>query len=332
VIEALSLLRSRTRTMRSQRPPPSFKLRAHPSASLCTRPELRRLLNCTPQNPGAAWDVGVPTLSTCKLYDGAWNYRLGDITGSRFFRHSTGGMHFHRQTYPDSLAVRFLNEYGHGTRAYNKYYNSSCRLSCSRTGYCQCYVPRVLALHDLLSRERARNNSGYSFHVRRQLARTAAVHLRLGDVVEQSPFSIDEMLSRQTVFSARCDASVRETGCLGFNRVAYVQPLSNYRSVVARLRELNIQAVAIVAASHLEQSSLTKSCKYVERMGIFFKDLGFNVTFRVGRHPDDDFRFFSGVACMVSSQSGFAALAARVAEGFGVQIVSPAVPATDQQP
>ena len=63
--------------------------------------------------------------SGCNIYDGAWNYRLGDITGSRWFRHTPGGIHFHYQKFPNSLASKFLRQYGFGTEAYRAYYNVS---------------------------------------------------------------------------------------------------------------------------------------------------------------------------------------------------------------
>ena len=57
------------------------------------------------------------TTPTCDLYDGASNYRLGDVTGSRFFRHTAGGLHYHVTHFPRSLATKFLHTFGHGTGA-----------------------------------------------------------------------------------------------------------------------------------------------------------------------------------------------------------------------
>ena len=52
-------------------------------------------------------------LPNCSVYDGADGYRLADISSSRFFRHSVGGMHYHLHRFPASLAARFLREYKH---------------------------------------------------------------------------------------------------------------------------------------------------------------------------------------------------------------------------
>ena len=60
-------------------------------------------------------DLNTTAAPHCELYDGAKGYRLSDVTGSRYFRHTSGGLVFHMRSYPHSLASRFLHEYGHGT-------------------------------------------------------------------------------------------------------------------------------------------------------------------------------------------------------------------------
>lgn len=261
--------------------------------------------------------------ASCPIFDGAQGYRLGDVTGSRWFRHTPGGMHFHLRQFPDSLAAKFLTKYGHGTLAYRAYYNSSCWSKCSKTGYCQCYVPRAHALHELLLHET----------VPERLAHTAAVHLRVGDVVDQSPYDLDTMLQHPTSFSTRCSSKEAARGCLSIHPVVYVQPLSRYDGVMARLRELSVRHVVVVAASSVNQTSHARSCALVRRMGQLFHRGGFAVSFRVGQHPDDDFRFLVGrVAALVPTLSGFSGLAGQVAKKLGATIVMPQgleLPTTD---
>lgn len=257
--------------------------------------------------------------SNCSLYDSTQGYRLGDVTGSRWFRHTAGGMAFHLRQFPTSLAASFLRDYSHGTRAYRAYYNNSCwRGACVKVGYCQCYVPRAHSMYDILSRERASDSRSYA-----RLTRTAAVHVRVGDVVDQSPFSVDEMLSRPTKFTKRCNAVDKAHGCLDIAGFVYVQPISRYEVVARRFRELGIEHVVLVAASSVNQSSHAKSCDYVQRMSAFFQTAGFATTYRLGRHPDDDFRFLTRVACMTTAKSGFGLLAAQTAQMFGVEVVMP---------
>ena len=262
---------------------------------------------------------------TCNLYDGARNYRLGDVTGSRFFRHTAGGLHYHLKNFPGSLAAAFLNTYGHGKPAYRAYYNASCNAACVKSGYCQCYVPRAHALHDFLSREPTPP----------LLEATAAVHLRVGDVVDQSPYSIDDMLTRPTHFKTRCTRAQESRGCLSIHDRVYVQPLDRYASVVERFRAMGIRRVVVVAASSVDQAITTasaagiafshaKSCEYVRRMGRYMSEAGFATEYRLGGRPDDDFRFLTRrVRCLVGSASGFAGLAGQVAQKFGATVLMP---------
>jgi hypothetical protein len=280
--------------------------------------------------------TSIPPANSCNIYDGARNYRLGDVTGSRWFRHTPGGASFHLREFPRSLASQFLRTFGHGTPAYRAYYNSSCWSHCVKVGYCQCYVPRAHALHQLLDKERSASsaaNNGTtvttSSNVLRALAHTAAVHLRVGDVVDQSPFALDEMLRLPTKFSTRCGAQKTREGCLSISPIVYVQPLSRYQRVVDTFRALRIRRVVLVAASSStygaasNSTSFVKSCEYVRRMGLFFEREGFATSFRLGQHPDEDFRFFTRVACMVPSLSGFGLLAGQVAQKFGVHVLMP---------
>lgn len=281
--------------------------------------------------------TSTPPSADCNLYDGANNYRLGDVTGSRWFRHTSGGMAFHLRQFPTSLASKFLTNYHHGTPAYRAYYNSSCWPRCEKAGYCQCYVPRAHSLHDLLSKERAAASNGTSSLASRlKLAHAAAVHLRVGDVVDQSPYTLDEMLRRPTSFSTRCGAQKTKEGCLSISPVVYVQPLSRYQYVVEQLHAKGIRRVVLVAALSSTYGAATgpgpknqtsvgseKSCNYVRRMGQFFVDSGFKTSYRLARHPDDDFRFFTHVACMVPTRSGFGTLAGQVAAKFGVHVIMP---------
>ena len=64
-------------------------------------------------------------------------------------------MYLHLRRHPTSLAAAFLREYNFGSHLWRVYYNGSCA-ACVRKGFCQCYVPRAAALHDLLSRRRQR--------------------------------------------------------------------------------------------------------------------------------------------------------------------------------
>ena len=366
------------------------------------------------------------------LFDGAAKYRLSDVTGSRAHRHSPGGLGFHVRAFPFSLAARFLREYGSGTAAWRAYYNRGNRscdgAPCVRSGYCQCYVPRAIALHHMLSREEeeeeeeaaaaaaaaaavaaaaategeeegveagAEQSRGMGRagrprrsdptttlplldllqppppqqqpppttmpttatattleppapttrqlqlqlqlqrrhrHRWRALAHTALVHLRVGDVVDQSPHNLSAMLRQPTRFRSTCSPQAAARGCLSIEPRVYVVPLRQYATVVARLRKEGVRRVVLVAGSSVNQTSHARSCDYVLRVGHFFEAERFDVEFRLGNPPDDDFRWFTRAGVLVPTTSGFSGLAAQVAAKFGVRVVPPdgvAVPTVD---
>lgn len=264
---------------------------------------------------------------TCTVFDGAAGYRLADISASRFFRHSVGGMHYHMQRFPDSLAARFLRDYKFPTGAgWRRHYNNTkCMdgktpVSCSKQGFCQCYVPPGTAVANILRGEA----TSRSHEV--ELDATAAVHLRLGDVVDLSPFSLDEMLSRPTRFKTSCTKfQMEREGCLQVSPKVYVLPLSSYDTAIGSLRGLAINRVVVVGASSRNLTSHEKSCAYTQRVGAHFARHGFAVDYRLGRAPDDDLRFMARCKAVVpTGTSGFAQLVAAVAQELGHEVVMPA--------
>lgn len=264
-----------------------------------------------------------PANCSSVLYDGAEGYRIGDITSSRFFRHSAGGMHFHQQRYPSSLAAAFLREYSSTSPRWRAYYNGSCGGGCVRKGLCQCYVPRAAALHHLIARRQPEPTAA---HRAAQLRHTAAVHLRVGDVVDRSPYPLEEILRRPTRFSTRCAARELQAGCLAVSPSVYVLPLASYERLALTLRSAaNVSRVVIVAAaSHLwSGADFGKSCGLIGAVGAAFRRAGVRVSYRLGHHPDDDLVFFTTVNAMVPSAGGFSLLASEVARLSGVPIVTP---------
>lgn len=287
-----------------------------------------------------------PTLSslvadgpTCKIFHApSQGYRISDIAASRFFRHSPGGMVFHRMQFPQSLASSFLKEYHKGTPRWNKYYeNTSCvsRLPggfCSKAGLCQCFVPPAAAIFDLIAREehqRMRKGSGRLKKNARigSMNQTAAVHLRVGDVVDKSPFTLDQMLDRPTKFRSYCTQDQQKAGCnfqTRVNKKMYVLPFSAYGPVVQRLGMLGIKQVVIVANAHANLTSYAKSCELIRRVGYYFQRANFSVSYRLGEPPDEDLRFVARCAAVVpTGASGFGMLMSKVAEFNGATLAMP---------
>ena len=167
--------------------------------------------------------------SSCQLYDGAQGYRISDILTSRFFRHTTGGITYHQRNFPRSFAARFGKQYGassgNKTKWLEFFANTTCKPNkCVRAGFCQCFVTPALAVLDMIQNDEAEALQAVTVgtatagaagsHKPRAAGsevphvepHTAAVHLRVGDVIEKSPFTVDQMLAQRTRFTQNCDA------------------------------------------------------------------------------------------------------------------------------
>lgn len=158
--------------------------------------------------------------------------------------------------------------------------------------------------------------------------RTAAVHVRAGDVIDLSPHSAATMLEKQTRFASRrpCRGSSSATGtpCMKIHSFEYVKPLPHFELARQALCAHGIERVVLVAGSHYNLTNgFRKSCEYLEHVHAFFARAGFHVAVRLGQPPDDDFRFFSRVGVYVPSGGSFSAKAAAVAQALGVHVVSP---------
>ena len=198
------------------------------------------------------------------------------------------------------------------------------------------FIPAASALLDILCRERqlatptaATDQLGASVSLWK---RTAAVHIRAGEVIDMSPHSVDAMLEKQTRFGSKChSASNSEAGrpwtgtpCMEVHAFDYVMPLAYFELVRRSLCERRISLVVLVAGSALNLTrGFSKSCDYLGRVAAFFARSGFRVALRLGQPPDDDFRFFSRVSAYVPSGGAYSQYAAAVAEALGVHVIRP---------
>lgn len=285
-----------------------------------------------------------PPAASCSIHNAAFQkYRISDVLTSRFFRHQPGGQIYHQASYPRSLAASFLREYHVGSSRWHAYYaNTTCvltrsdatssqsqgtyrlpkKIGCTHTGFCQCFVPPAAAIVDILDRESLENSTSKSSSPSRgRLSTVAAVHLRVGDVVERSPHDLHAMLSRPTSFEwSGCTSN--DTACTPVSAKVYVRPLSAYAPVSRRLKALGVRTVVLLANAHARLPSYAKSCEYVARIGEYFSQRGFRVGYRLGREADDDLRFASRCAAVVpSGASGFGQLLAKVAAMRGATVV-----------
>jgi hypothetical protein len=104
-------------------------------------------------------------------------------------------------------------------------------------------------------------------------ATTAVVHLRTGDVIEDSSHSVGKFLQSAT------------PSFTGKTPQVYVLPLVHYRHIITQLKKLRIgrlspSNIIIVTGFHLNSANTThhKSFEYIDRISSLFKSNGFNVT------------------------------------------------------
>ena len=268
----------------------------------------------------AAWTVDEfrHKCATHMLNAGWQGYRLGDMTGSRFWRHMPGsGIMWHARTWPHSLVAKYENEYNHKrNRRYTVLTNGTCLTSkCESRGEgpCPCYIPGVPALLDMMREAGAA-----------PVAREAAVHVRAGEVIDLSPHAVDKMLSEPTKFGLKCPHTAwTDAPCLNINPFHYVQTLGFFDSVRSELCRLGLSRVVLVAGSNFNLTTgFNKSCDYLERVGTFFARSGVDVGFRIGRSPDADFKYFTTrVAAFVPTGGRYSELAAEVGAKLGVAVL-----------
>ena len=249
------------------------------------------------------------------LYDGHNGYRLGDMLYSRYFRHSGGGRFFHLQQFPRSIASRYLTSY------LDKRPEFSPAMA----------VAEIISM--LPTRETGKQQHKVLGVSRWKMQPTvAAVHLRVGDVVE---------LAKLTTVDLLCIGggawvewkSTKDTN--GTRRVVprvigskpYVKPMAYYMFLASALRERRVERVVLVGASSYNMSALApgypRSCDYMRRVGSVFSSAGFDVSFRLGGSPDEDIAFFASVGVFVPSGGQYSALASDVAALYNVTILRP---------
>ena len=122
------------------------------------------------------------------------------------------------------------------------------------------------------------------------------IHLRIGDVIEKSEFTVMQLLEQQRMYK------FPEPEYSGGRE--YVKPRSYYLEKIEKLKDLGVKNVVIIAGSHID-IDLTKSWEYIIQIEKLFKNNGFNVFTYTGNHPDDDLILSSRVKYFIESGGGY---------------------------
>lgn len=229
------------------------------------------------------------------------------MLSSVFFRHSAGGMYYHQRHFPKSFATKFAFDYNGRPLGKGKTPNEA--------------VAHMVQLRRGLSR--------YPPPPEAQRRAVAAVHLRVGDVLEMDPQGVPSLLCH----GGGTQVAWHQTMATAVRPLLYAQPAAYYDFVARELRSRGVSEVTLVAASSYNMTgavlaghvagrradpgsataddvAYATSCEYVSAVGRAFRDWGFAVSHRLGAAPDDDLVFFSSVGVYVPSGGTFSSIAA----------------------
>lgn len=197
--------------------------------------------------------------SSCKKNENSEHgYRLGDMIKGKKWREQAEGYAHHKKNFPDSIAVDYMD-------ATEDESNYDVLLKIIDSEKWKKRTPK-LDYKNLL-----------------------VVHLRLGDVLENSPFTVKEHLSRY----------ILENGN------SYIRPLSYYERVLKKLPP-KISEVLLITGFHLPEKSFQKSLKFLKKINDFFTSKGFKTSPpRIDNPADQDFLLMSNATHFIPSGGGF---------------------------
>lgn len=196
------------------------------------------------------------------LFTNETEYRVGDMIGQPKWRYEYGGKEEHLKNFPNSIASKYM------------------RATDSASDY------------DVLS-QILDSHSGEI-----PPPDCIVAHVRTGDVVEASPFSVEHMLTEPT-------STWNEQWAF------YVAPIKYFRDKIDEIRKLPDppDKIVIVSGSHKEVGS-EGSLRYLSVIRQIFLDAGFKTDMRIGRKADDDLAYMCNAKYFLpSTQSGFTKIA-----------------------
>jgi len=195
-------------------------------------------------------------------------YRLGDMIRSHQFRTYSTGRKLHYRDFPNSIATEYM-----------KLTNNTSDLD---------------ILNEIVDRR------AYTLKVYPN--DSLIVHLRLGDVIDNSPYSIDEFLSQTVLWEGRYN---------------YVKPLNYYQRILEKIDHFDlITKVILMGGFHHPNKNYpyntTKSREYISKIAMFFQKAGYSIKFRIDGDADEDFIYACCTHFFTPSGGGFSKLISNI--------------------
>ena len=138
---------------------------------------------------------------------------------------------------------------------------------------------------------------------------TLLIHLRIGDVIDNSVFSVDELLEEERIYGSQ--ETIIRGSSLGWRGDKYVKPLSYYQKILKTIQELPINKIILIGGYHKDEEH-SKSEEYVSRIKAFFEKNKYSVKTRINEDPDEDFILMSNATYFVPSGGGYTQLLVKM--------------------
>ena len=152
------------------------------------------------------------------------------------------------------------------------------------------------------------------------------VHLRTGDIIDNSEFTVDELLAKKRYFQLNSEKKyIRQD----WNQ--YVKTMKYYAEVAKKLKKLGITRLSFsynldffVAGSRKydRPANHDKSAEYVQRIHEFFRERSFEVIKYECRDVDYDFIYMCGSRFFVPSGGGLSRTISNIVSLKGNTVVS----------
>jgi hypothetical protein len=188
-------------------------------------------------------------------------YRLGDAVRGIWEAQKT--KEYHNELYPNSLVSLYFSK----TNTYNKFDILAEAVREFQQTH-ECLIPN---------------------------ANETVLHLRVGDVLEMSPHSVDHHLSENARY---------------FNGESYVKNLAYFNDQFSKFRRG--MHVTILCGTHRRDLGMKKTNEYVAKVKAHLESKGFTTCIRTTHGPDEDFVYAVFAENIVTTGGGFSLLIKNV--------------------
>ena len=215
-----------------------------------------------------------------------YKYRLGDMFQSVFRRDDgKSNYSYHKYAFPDSIAVEYMDK----ARYIESNYSLLIEILDNRT--------KLFMDKDILN----------------ELDETLVVHLRTGDVIENTPYTPYQILtSNFPIFTKEISKRLNK----------YVRDLMWYEWKIKQISKFkNLKKALIITGFH-KGTEFERSIKYIALITKLFEFNGFNISLRINKNPDNDFIIMCNSKYFLKSGGGFSNVIYRIVQEKGGQTFS----------